>query len=88
MCNLINAHTRLHIQTPTINQQPKPKDPTPHRDRLIDPREGRMAKDRIAESRGGAKKRKKIHKRYKRDMENGGDSGDGKKNVDNDVMVH
>ena len=49
--------------------------------------QGREARDRIGERGRGANKRKKPQKSYRRGVENGGDSGGRRKNVDNRVMV-
>ena len=75
--------------TPTSNQQPQPQDPTSQRERRIMRRvraQGRQARDRIGEGGGEAKKRKQPMKNYRRDVENGGDSGGRrKKNADKSV---
>ena len=64
--------------TPASSQEPQPQDPTPQRARRImlgTRPQGREAKDRIGKGGGGAKKRKKPRKRYRRDVECWGDLG-------------
>ena len=81
---------REKVVKPTSNQQPLPYDPTPQRYRRIVRRakaQGPEARDRVEEGGRETKKLKKSQKRYKRGVENGGDSERRRKNVDKKALV-